>query len=425
MTLPTVEYEPALPAPAPVLDPAQQSLAEALRVSFGILKLAMVALLVAYGLSGVFSVGSNEVALRLRFGGYVGAPGERVLERGTYFAAPFPIEQVVKVDTRPMTLGLDEEFWFETNKTDSGLTRSQLQGQKSQPLNPLRDGSLITGDSSIIHAKWTLTWRVAEPVAYLTNIGSRDIAEGIVRLVAQQGIVQSIAQLPADEVLRGIVNREVAIGRMQQRLDEMRTGLIVDQLALDKVSAPMRVARSFDAVTSAESDRAGRIVAAQQERAKILGETAGEGSRPLLSLIDQYAKATDRGDQSLVTDLQVAIDTALRELVIDGTMIGGEVAQVMNVANSYRTQVIEQVATEAETFSQLLPQFRQNPRLVTAKLWEDAREQILTGDVETFYTVPGQLELQLNRDPELQQARQKEQLRQRKREQEEADLNRG
>jgi regulator of protease activity HflC (stomatin/prohibitin superfamily) len=425
VTLPTVEYEPALPAPAPVLDPAQQSLAEALRVSFGILKLAMVALLVAYGLSGVFSVGSNEVALRLRFGGYVGAPGERVLERGTYFAAPFPIEQVVKVDTRPMTLGLDEEFWFETNKTDSGLTRSQLQGQKSQPLNPLRDGSLITGDSSIIHAKWTLTWRVAEPVAYLTNIGSRDIAEGIVRLVAQQGIVQSIAQLPADEVLRGIVNREVAIGRMQQRLDEMRTGLIVDQLALDKVSAPMRVARSFDAVTSAESDRAGRIVAAQQERAKILGETAGEGSRPLLSLIDQYAKATDRGDQSLVTDLQVAIDTALRELVIDGTMIGGEVAQVMNVANSYRTQVIEQVATEAETFSQLLPQFRQNPRLVTAKLWEDAREQILTGDVETFYTVPGQLELQLNRDPELQQARQKEQLRQRKREQEEADLNRG
>lgn len=425
MTSPTVEHEPEPVAPAPVLDPAQQSLAEALRVSFGILKLAMAALMVAYGLSGVFSVGSNEVALRLRFGGYVGSPGEQVLERGTYFAAPFPIEQVVKVDTRPMTLGLDKEFWFETNKTDSGLTRAQLQGQKSQPLNPLRDGSLITGDSSIIHAKWTLTWRVAEPVAYLTNIGSHDVAEGIVRLVAQQGIVQSIAQLPADEVLRGIVNREVAIGQMQRRLDEMRTGLVIDQLALDKVSAPMSVARSFDAVTSAESDRAGRIVAAQQERARIFGETAGEASRPLLSLIDQYANATERGDQSLAANLQAAIDTALKDLIVDGTMIGGEVSQVMNTANSYRTQVVEQVATEAEIFSQLLPQFRQNPRLVTAKLWEDAREQILTGDVETFYTVPGQLELQLNRDPELQQARQKEQLRQRKREQEEADLNRG
>ena len=98
----------------PALDPAQQSLAEALRVSFGILKVAMLALLVAYAFSGTFSVGSNEVALRLRFGDYVGAPGERVLERGTYLAAPFPLEQVIKVDTRPMTLTLDREFWYET-----------------------------------------------------------------------------------------------------------------------------------------------------------------------------------------------------------------------------------------------------------------------------------------------------------------------
>ncbi|MFM1996139.1 MAG: hypothetical protein RLZZ111_526, partial [Planctomycetota bacterium] len=54
----------------------------------------------------------------------------------------------------------------------------------------------------------------------------------------------------------------------------------------------------------------------------------------------------------------------------------------------------------------------------------DARERILTGDVETFYTVPGQLELQLNRDPELQKTRQKEQLRARKRAQQEAERNR-
>jgi chemotaxis protein histidine kinase CheA len=69
------------PGPDPSRDPAQQSLAEALQVSFAILKVAMLALLVAYAFSGTFSVGSNEVALRLRFGDYVGAPGERVLER--------------------------------------------------------------------------------------------------------------------------------------------------------------------------------------------------------------------------------------------------------------------------------------------------------------------------------------------------------
>ncbi len=42
---------------------------------------------------------------------------------------------------------------------------------------------------------------------------------------------------------------------------------------------------------------------------------------------------------------------------------------------------------------------------------------ILTGDVETFYTVPGQLQLQLNRDPEIQKMKQREQLKSLKKEQ--------
>ena len=223
-------FDPAIVTAPPALDPAQQSLAEALRVSFSILKLAMVALVAAYALSGTFSVGSNEVALRLRFGDYVGNPGARVLERGTYLAAPFPIEQVVKVDTRPAMVSLEKEFWFETTAQESGLSRSQLQTRKAMPLHPLRDGSLITGDSSIAHAKWTINWRVTDPEAFLTNVGTRQLATDIVRLVAQQGIVHAVAQLSADDLLRGIVNRDLAIGVMQYRLDDMRTGLTIDQL---------------------------------------------------------------------------------------------------------------------------------------------------------------------------------------------------
>jgi regulator of protease activity HflC (stomatin/prohibitin superfamily) len=275
-----------------------------------------------------------------------------------------------------------------------------------------------------VHAKWTLTWRVADPVAFLTNVGTRRMGESIVRLVAQQGIVHAVAQLAADDVLRGIVNRELAVSLMQRRLDDMRTGLVVDQLALDKVSAPMRVAGSFDAVTSAESDRAGRIVAAQQERARILGETAGEASAAIVELLTAYERAVDEGDADAARRLQDRIDAGLGELRIGDASIGGEVARVVNAAKTYRTQIVEQVAAEAQAYSQLLPQYEQNPRLVLARLWEDARESILTGDVETFYTVPGQLELQLNRDPELLKERQKEQLRSRKREQREAEASR-
>ncbi len=403
---------------APPVDPAQQSLDEALWVSFAILKLAMMVLLIAYALSGTFSVGSNEVALRLRFGDYVGHPSRRVLERGTYLAAPFPIEEVVKVDTRPTTLVLDKEFWFETTAEESGMTRSQMQARKAWPLHPLRDGSLITGDSNIAHAKWTITWRVADPIAYLTNVGSRPLATELVRLVAQQGIVQATAGVAAEELLRGVVDRKLAVGTMQRRLDGMRSGIIVDQLALDKVSAPMRVAASFDAVTSAESDRAGQIMAAQQERARILGETAGEASVALLGLISASEQAAERGDAAAAAAAEAAIEQCLADLSVDGMPVGGEVARVINAATTYRMQIVEKVAGEANAFEQLLPQYARNPRLVLTKIWEEAREQILTGnDIETFYMVPGQLELQINRDPNLQKERQKEQLSTRKQEQ--------
>jgi hypothetical protein len=169
-------------------------------------------------------------------------------------------------------------------------------------------------------------------------------------------------------------------------------------------------------VTTAESDRAGRILAAQQEKSRLLSEAAGEGSAGLLARITAFEQATERGDAAAAARHEAEIDAALQALEADGAPIGGEVARAINGAKAYRTQIVEKIAGEAQAFEQLLPQYERNPRLVLAKLWEDARESILTGDVETFYTVPGQLELQLNRDPALQKERQKEQLKSKRKE---------
>ena len=197
----------------------------------------------------------------------------------------------------------------------------------------------------------------------------------------------------------------------QRKLVEMATGLTVDQVALDKVTAPVSVTASFDAVTTAETDRAQRIVAAQQDRSRILGETAGEGSDRFLALLDRFERATETGTDADASDAEAAIGQALEGLTIEGAAIGGEVAQIVNTARTYRTQVVERVKGDSETFMRLLPQYLRNPRIILSRLWEDARERILTGDVETFYTVPGKLELQLNRDPLIQKERQQEQIR--------------
>jgi regulator of protease activity HflC (stomatin/prohibitin superfamily) len=199
----------------------------------------------------------------------------------------------------------------------------------------------------------------------------------------------------------------------------MKTGLTIDQLNLDQVTAPMAVVKSFDNVTTAEADRSQRIVASQQDRTRILAESAGEAAEKLLAVVTRYEQAVEAGTAAETSAAETELDKAFMDLTIDGAMVGGEAAKIINAANTYRTQVVERVKSEREMFERLLPQYQQNPRIILSRLWEDAREKILTGDVETFYTVPGQLQLQLNRDPEIQKMRQREQLKTLKSEQKE------
>jgi regulator of protease activity HflC (stomatin/prohibitin superfamily) len=386
-------------------------LAEALRLCFGAIRLLMIVLLVIYCFSGLFSVGSNEVALRLRCGDYVGQPGQRVLERGTYLAAPFPIEQVITVDTRPQTLSLDREFWYDRGRADQGKTQAEIRRARSGPLDPTRDGSLLTGDLNIMHARWTVTYRVADPEQYLTSVGDPALARDLVRCAAAQGIVHTAARVAAADLLKAAVDRDAAAAIARQRLASMATGLTIDQLVLDEVAVPASVVGSFEAVTTAETDRSQRIIEAERERGRILGELAGDASPRLVALIDAYERAVEAGLTSEAEAAGRSIDEAIDALEVAGVPISGEVARRVNAAKTHRARVVEEVRGDREEFERLLPEYEQHARLVRSRLAEECREKVFTGDVETFYTAPGRLELQFNRDPDVQKQRQQEQMR--------------
>ena len=68
-----MEAQPQRPVPVaaeaePSLDPAQQSLSDALRLSFAVLKVVMIVLAVFFLASGFFTVNQKQAALVLRFG---------------------------------------------------------------------------------------------------------------------------------------------------------------------------------------------------------------------------------------------------------------------------------------------------------------------------------------------------------------------
>lgn len=415
------------------LDPAQRSLADALRVSFVVLQIVMVILLLLYLGSNVFNVNSQQVAVRLRFGKIVGETKEQqvIPPGGPHFALPYPIEQVVFVPTSQQQLSINDAFWFEITAAQAGQTTDEMTG-KMGPLNPEKDGSLITGDANIVHARWSMSYHIDDPIAFITHVAQPtgeagavlEAASAVVRAAAEQAVVAAIAETTADDVLRGRESVALTVQAKANRvLREMETGIVIDSLSLDRPTMPMSVRPDFDAVINAENTKARLIDEAEKERARILGEAAGEAALPtmeestgpLLQVIGAYEAAVTRGDDEAVRQLEEQLDRAFAslELAVGDRVvpIGGEAARIMKDAIGFRTRIESEVRAEAALFQSEFEQYLRYPQVVKANKWYQAVSQMLTGDVETIFLPPGQPYVELNRDPDVRRQREEEALR--------------
>lgn len=410
--LPIVE-----PTAPPLLeeDPASRSLADALRVCFGVLKVVMLALLVVYLFSGVFNVHPQEAAVHLRFGKVVGPPGQQVLESGgPYFALPYPLEQIVRIPTFPQQIELNHEFWYEQPLGLASVAQTQ-RPKTPGPLNPEKDGSLLSGDTNILHARWAVTFTVTRPLDYTTHVPDHDAGFQLVRAAAEEGIVLAAAQTPADQLIR---SQEIPLAKTiaQQALDALQCGITINTLQIKDPIFPLSVQPAVQQVLDAETEKARLMEEAQQHWETTLGQTAGQAYRPLMNLIRQYEQASSplAAEHQRTPALLDRLDRAFDQLLIHDSgqsfPIGGEVAQLIHEAQSYRFEAVARIRGEAQYFQSLLPQYRGNPAILLSRLWQDAQQQIFTGDIETLYLPPGQVYLELNRDPAIRSERERKQL---------------
>lgn len=527
--------------PLTPVDPAQQSLADALQFSFTALKAIMVLLLIGYIFTGVFPVDEQEVAVRLRFGEIVGE--DRIYTQGWHFGLPVPIESRVEVSTASRSVQVTEAFWYEVTEQQASLNEGERARQLGRPLNPEKDGSLVTGDGNIVHARFAAAYRVPgdDPDAvidFVRNVASPEKAQEMVRAAIEEGALYAAAQSTAD----GFINNDeririLARQRAQQTLDQLRTGLRIETLSAE-TSPPNAVIEAFNAVSEAESQRGSLIDAARQEATRTLGAAAGAAAEPLFELVRTYELARSARDELLaprldrvlafvfdglvvpsrVSELVEAADAyravlideneseaeALREridqltieittedprrtlsrlmesyavalqadrpeeaarlteeidqrlsasadsptvaaveaayrvvaaaedrearlsaainlleaarsleetIASEGVAIGGQVAQQIYQAQSYRTTIVNRVQSEADRFNRLLTEYQRNPRIVKTRLWQDTREEILSSEgVETMYTLPGDLRLDINPDPDVRRERERRAL---------------
>jgi len=129
------------------MDPANQSLGEALRLSYRLLQLAILGLLVTFLFSGFQSVQEGFAGVRTVFGRIAGGPGEEAVVPGLQPFWPYPVGEMV-VFPQKRTVELRSEFWPSIDKQTT-LEQATEVAEASTPIRPGRDGSVITAGGDL------------------------------------------------------------------------------------------------------------------------------------------------------------------------------------------------------------------------------------------------------------------------------------
>ncbi|OXU15803.1 protease modulator HflK [Sedimentisphaera salicampi] len=391
------------------MDSGSKALADALKISFAVLKLIMIVLIILFFASGVYTVEKNEKAIVLRFGKVVrDASGTALKEPGLHWALPYPIDEIVKIPvTATQKLEIDDFWYFDPE-----------QGSRpGRTLNPIRDGYCLTRneevqgyedqlatDYNIVHCKWQLNWTIEDdPYAFFRNVKVRPVKPGelyrdvisesvepLLTTVTDDAIVRTLAKYSIDQAVttsKSNITREVT-ARVQERLRELSTGIRVRDMQILKITWPRQVDQAFLASIKAGQNRSSIETEAWTYYEKTLNEAGGP-----------------RAEESL----EVLLDESSTEAEIRMAYsdLTGQASKNLSEARSYKTKVIETAKANANYLRQLLPEYRKRPELVIERIYQDNMEQILDTVDEKIIVQPAkegkerEFRVLINRNPSI------------------------
>ncbi|RYG60459.1 MAG: FtsH protease activity modulator HflK [Alphaproteobacteria bacterium] len=217
-----------------------------------------VGLLMVWLASGLYIVAPEEQGVVTRFGAYV-----KTTDSGLNYRLPWPIESSVKL---PVTRLNQLEVGFR-----SGANREMIMDVPPESM-------MLTGDQNIVDLDFTVSWRIANPSAFLFNVADpqktlSDVAESVMR--------ETIGRYPIDYALgqnKGVIQFE-ARKQMQAVLDYYRLGVAVSAVALQRVNAPEEVIDAFREVQAANADKQRLINEAQGYANQIVPLARGDAAR--------------------------------------------------------------------------------------------------------------------------------------------------
>ncbi len=381
------------------LDAVNQALSDALRVSFRILKGIMIVLLFLYLFSNVTCIESHEQALRLRLGALIGD----VYDAGRVTAFPFPYEEIIRVPTRKASEIVINSHNFFRTPNEEGRPLDNISRSLRRGLNPVTDGALLTSDQGLVHVQWRIIYGFEDAADYVSNIHNGEkmvAAEELIRTIVETSGVHVASTMTAEEIIRTKVSdTQMNMKReINERLRAINSGLVVESVEMSEFTPPIQVRGAFNETQQAENQKQTKIRQAQQDKEKSLNEVAGAPYRELEKVFASLDEAELTGDEQRLAALRTEMDRLLL------TKVEGVAGERVKRAQSVYSRIVGQIKADLELYQTLIPEYERNPRLLIARLWEEAREKILTDNTITKIYRPfglAQIRIQISPDQDL------------------------
>jgi len=331
-------------------DAGSKALSDALRSSFEIVKVLMIAMAVIFCVSGVFTVKPQERAVIFRFGRPSG-PSDQLLGPGLHWAFPRPIDEVRKIPVTEIQTVRSTVGWYAITP------EAEAAGERpydTPSLNPATEGYTLTGDGNILHVRATMRYLITEPIVYSFDFIN---ASNIVQNVLNNGLLAASSRMPIEKGLDLIIMKEAVETEVKAQLSAMHLGISLQQLEV-QVKAPLQVENAFKAVLEA-----------QQTKDKTVNGAHG------------YANA-------LISRAQ------------------GESNAVVNAGLVDRNTLLASIQSESGYLSDRLPEYNNNAQLFVQRRLAETMQRVLTNAQAKWYLhgegngAQQELRLLLSKEPE-------------------------
>lgn len=200
--------------------------------------------------NAVYTIGSSEVGVKLRFGKPI-----ELSQPGLHFLM-WPIESVERVSMAVV-------------RTEIGSVGTARQSN---------DGQMLSGDQNIVDVKFSVLWSVSDPAAYLFNV--RDPGD-MVQAIGESAMREVVGRRPAQDIFRddraGISTDVLQISRTIA--ENYKLGVNISQITIEQAAPPTEVADAFNDVQRAEQDEDRFQEEARQYANTLLGDARGQAAQ--------------------------------------------------------------------------------------------------------------------------------------------------